>query len=55
MAWTPGNNNVWTGNHNEREEEQETEYCDDVLRVQNTVKNQAQTQKNNLTKSAKQR
>ncbi|CAB3979435.1 GRB10-interacting GYF 2-like [Paramuricea clavata] len=52
MAWTAGNNNVWTGNHDDREEEQETEYCNDVVRE--TGKNQAQTPKNNTTKQAKQ-
>ena len=51
MAWTAGNNNVWTGNHDDREEEQE--YCNDVMRE--TGKNQAQTPKNNTTKQAKQR
>ena len=52
---TAGNNNVWTGNHNDREDEQETGYCDDVTRVHNTGKNQSQAQKNNVTKQAKQR
>ena len=56
MAWTAGNNNVWTGNHNDREDEQETGYCDDVVtRVHSAGKNQSQALKNNVAKQAKQR
>ena len=54
MAWTAGNNNVWTGNHSEREE-QETEHCDDVIRGHNLGKAQPQIVKNDVTKQTKQR
>ncbi|XP_028393654.1 GRB10-interacting GYF protein 2-like [Dendronephthya gigantea] len=57
-AWatTAGNNNVWTGNHNEREKEQEPGFWNEVMSVgkQSTGKSQAQTVKNDVAKQVKQ-